>query len=685
MEFKKITNENLVFLKQKIKTKKDAIKFLARKLYDEGKLTSYEEYLEAVMYRETLSPTGFERGLAIPHGKSKSVKEAAFAAMTLETPIENWESVDPNNKVEIIFLIAVPENEGGNTHIQILSELVTRLSNEDYMNMLLNSKTKKELFNNLDIKEKKEQIKEEIRIQNESKKIILAITACPAGIAHTYMSAEALIKAGKEIGVDVYVEKQGANGMVDPHTPDIIKRADAIIYATDVAPKNTERFEHLPNIKTSVAAPLKRAKEIIYEALEVAQKQGKGDYIEKSSDISYCEKSSWKKDVKSAILTGVSHIIPLIVAGGMILAFAVLASQAFGLQELYNQEGSWLWQLRKLSGGMLGTLMVPVLSAYMSYSLAEKPGLGPGFAAGLAADLIGSGFLGGMLGTLMVPVLSAYMSYSLAEKPGLGPGFAAGLAADLIGSGFLGGMLGGLLAGYIVKFLKKNIPAKGTLAGFVSFWVYPVVGSLVVGLLMLFVVGKPVAALNNGLINWLNGMTGVNAILLGAIIGAMVSFDLGGPINKAAYTFAIGAIASGNFIPYAIFASVKMVSAFGVTIATVLGRDLFSESEKEIGKQTWILGLAGITEGAIPFMIEDPIRVIPSLVAGSAITGSIVAFFNIGLQVPGAGIFSLALLEGSMSGFIIASIWFFAAVLGAIISAVLLIITRKQKNQRKIH
>ncbi|MBY2477238.1 PTS 2-O-a-mannosyl-D-glycerate transporter subunit IIABC [Clostridioides difficile] len=638
MEFKKITNENLVFSKQKIKTKEDAIKFLARKLYDEGKLTSYEEYLEAVMYRETLSPTGFEKGLAIPHGKSKSVKEAAFAAMTLETPIENWESVNPDNKVELIFLIAVPESKGGDTHIQILSELVTRLSNEDYMNMLLNSKTKKELFNNLDIEEKKE--KEENKIKNESKKIVLAITACPAGIAHTYMSAEALIKAGEEIGVNVYVEKQGANGMVDPHTPDIIKNADAIIYATDVAPKNTERFEHLPSVKTSVAAPLKRAKEIIYEALEVAQKQGKGKYIEKLSDTSYNEKSSWKKDVKSAILTGVSHIIPLIVAGGMILAFAVLVSQAFGLQGLYNQEGSWLWQLRKLSSGMLGTLMVPVLSAYMSYSLAEKPGLGPGFAAGLAADLIGSGFLGGMLG--------------------------------------------GLLAGYIVRFLKKNIPAKGTLAGFVSFWVYPVVGSLIVGLLMLFVVGKPVAALNNGLINWLNGMTGVNAILLGAIIGAMVSFDLGGPINKAAYTFAIGAIASGNFIPYAIFASVKMVSAFGVTIATILGRDLFSESEKEIGKQTWILGLAGITEGAIPFMIEDPIRVIPSLVAGSAITGSIVAFFNIGLQVPGAGIFSLALLEGSMSGVIAASIWFFAAVFGAIISAMLLIITRKQKNQRKI-
>lgn len=196
------------------------------------------------------------------------------------------------------------------------------------------------------------------------------------------MSAEALVKAGKELGVDVYVEKQGANGIVDPHTPDLIKKAEAIIYATDVAPKNTERFSHLPSIKTSVASPLRRAKEIINEALEVSVKQGKGEYIEKENSLPG-EKSSWKKDIKSSILTGVSHIIPLIVAGGMILAFAVLTSQAFGLQDLYNQEGSWLWRLRKLSGGMLGTLMVPVLATYMSYSLAEKPGLGPGFAAGL--------------------------------------------------------------------------------------------------------------------------------------------------------------------------------------------------------------------------------------------------------------------------------------------------------------
>ncbi|MGL5311961.1 MAG: fructose-specific PTS transporter subunit EIIC, partial [Peptostreptococcaceae bacterium] len=414
--------------------------------------------------------------------------------------------------------------------------------------------------------------------------------------------------------------------------------AEAIIYSTDVAPKNTERFAHLPSVKTPVAAPLRRAKEIVQEALDVAEKQGKGEYVEVAMTADTEEKkSNWKEDLKGAVLTGVSHIVPLIVAGGMILAFAVLASQAFGLQDLYSLEGSWLWQLRKLSGGLIGTLLNPILAGYIAYSLAEKPALAPGFAAGLAADLIGGGFLGAMVG--------------------------------------------GLLAGYFLRFLKKKVPAQGTFAGFISFWVYPVVGSLVVGVLMLFVIGSPVAAINNGLINWLNGLSGVSSIILGAIIAGMVSFDLGGPVNKAAYTFCIGAISSGNFIPYAILASAKMVSAFGVTIATFVGKNLFTKQEKEIGMQTWILGLAGITEGAIPFMLEDPVRVIPSLVGGSVVTGAIVGYFNIGLQVPGAGIFSLALLEqnSTLSPVMAAAVWFFAAVLGALIAATLLIITRKQK------
>lgn len=630
MRLSEITNENLVFTNQKLKTKNEVIQFLVEKLDENGKLYSKEEYLNAVLHRETLSPTGFEGGLAIPHGKSNGVKEASFAVMTIDGTIEDWESLDPNNKVNLVFLLAIPESEAGDTHLKVLSELITRLSDENYKNSLLQAKTSKQLYEKID-QDKKEEIVENVQ---KIDKTILAITACPAGIAHTYMAADALVKAGKKLGVDVYVEKQGANGIEDPHTKELIKKADVIIYATDVAPKNTERFSHLPSLKTAVAQPLKKGEELIKEALEIAEKQGKGEYVEIAS-TEETNKSSFKKDIKSAILTGVSYIIPIIVAGGMILAAAVLISQGFGLQDLYNEEGSWLWQLRKLSGGMLGTLMTPVLAAYMSFSLAEKPGLGPGFAAGIAANLIGSGFLGGMVG--------------------------------------------GLVAGYTIRLLKKYIPAKGTLAGFVSFWVYPVFGSLIVGCIMLFLIGKPIAFLNDSLINWLNGLTGTNALILGAIIGAMVSFDLGGPINKAAYTFAIGAIASGNFVPYAVFASVKMVSAFGITFSTIFDKKIFTDSEKEIGKQTWILGLAGITEGAIPFMIEDPIRVIPSLVVGSAVTGAIVAYFNIGLQVPGAGIFSLALLESNMSGFIAAAIWFFAAVLGAVISAILLIATRKAK------
>ena len=244
-------------------------------------------------------------------------------------------------------------------------------------------------------------------------------------------------------------------------------------------------------------------------------------------------------------------------------------------------------------------------------------------------------------------------------------------------------MLGGILAGYVVKFLKRKFPPKGNFAGFVSFWVYPVMGSLIVGALMLLVIGKPVASINKGLTNWLTNLSGTNAIILGIVIGIMVSFDLGGPVNKAAYAFCIGAMANGNYVPYAAFASVKMVSAFSVTAATNLFKKYYKEYEVKIGRSTWILGLAGITEGAIPFMIEDPLRVIPSLCIGSAVTGAIVMNSNIGLSVPGAGIFSLFVLEGS-SLFKAGTIWLGAALIGTVVSTALLIITRKNKLKKKL-
>jgi 2-O-A-mannosyl-D-glycerate PTS system EIIABC component len=630
MLLKKLTSVSLLNTKKSFGSKDEVIKYLIKQLMEEGKLHSEEEFYRAVMDRESLSPTGFEGGLAIPHGKSSAVKEAVFAVATLERPIGDWESIDPENQVELVILLAIPKEEEGSTHLSLLSELVTRLSNEEYKNNLLQAQTNKELYDRLD--QSHETVKTESTLNPT--KTVLAITACPAGIAHTYMAAEALVKAGNEMAVRVFVEKQGANGIEDRFTKVQLQQADAVVFAVDVAVKDEGRFKHLPKVKTSVAEPLRNAKAILQKALTKAENQPKNVPADHSLD-DHTEQKSVKTEIKDSLLTGISYIIPIIVAGGMTLAAAVFISQAFGLQELYDTEGSWLWLLRQLGGTLLGQLMIPILAAYMAYSIADKPALGPGFAAGVAANLIGSGFLGGMLG--------------------------------------------GLLAGYFLKYLKQTVKPKGTFAGFVSFWFYPVIGTLVVGSIMLFVIGKPLAFVNEGLIQWLKGMSGANAIILGAIIGAMVSFDLGGPINKAAYTFCIGAMASGNIVPYAAFASVKMVSAFSVTGATIIGKKYFTKQEQEVGKQTWLLGLAGITEGAIPFMINDPLRVIPSLIAGSAVTGAIVAYFDIGLNVPGAGIFSLALLQGN-SLLLAASIWFGAALIGAFISMVLLILTRKYKK-----
>ncbi len=625
MDLKNLTNENLITIDLDLNKKEDVIKYLVKQLYDEGKLSSEKDFYNAVLDREALSPTGFEAGLAVPHGKSNAVKEAAFAVAKLKRPISEWESVDENNKVELVFLLAIPTSEAGSTHIELLAELMTRISNEEYKKSLENSKDKHEFYKRLDMT-----IKEDDINVDKFEKTIVAVTACPAGIAHTYMAAEALVKAGKEMGVRVLVEKQGANGIENRHTNENLKNADAAIFAVDVAVKEVERFGHLPVYKTKVAAPLRDAKAIIKNALKQAEGHQKGTFNE-IEEIE--EKVSFGNEAKKAILTGISHIVPLIVAGGMIAAFATLIAQGFGLQDVFNAENSWLWMYRKLGSNLLGTLMVPVLSAYMAYSISDKPALGPGFAAGVAANMINGGFLAGMAG--------------------------------------------GFIAGYTIKMLKRYIPSKGTLAGFISFWVYPVLGTLIVGTLMFFVVGKPVTALNQGLISWLGSMAGTNAALFGAILGIMVSFDLGGPVNKAAYAFCIGVMAEGIIIPYAVFASVKMVSAFGVTFATLLFKKYFNEEEQEVGKSTWLLGLAGITEGAIPFMIADPLRVIPSLCIGSAITGSIVSVFNIGLDVPGAGIFSLFVLKGQplLLGM---GVWFGAAVFGAVISAVLLVFSLRR-------
>ncbi|WP_052284863.1 PTS 2-O-a-mannosyl-D-glycerate transporter subunit IIABC [Kluyvera genomosp. 1] len=624
MNLTTLSHPRAVCLHARFNDRDDAIRQLALRLAELGKITDVDAYLAEVFHRESLGPTALGEGLAVPHGKTAAVKEAAFAVATLSEPLA-WEGIDGPEPVELIFLLAIPPDEAGSTHIQILTELTTRLADDELRARVMAAESAEAVLAALENQTPQPHVNAALDAPT-----IVCVTACPAGIAHTYMAAEYLEKAGRQMGVNVVVEKQGANGIEGRLTAQQLNDAHACIFAAEVAIKERERFNGIPAITVPVAEPLRHAKALIEQALALEPLPGR--QISSPQDE---VKKGIKADLKQALLSGISFAVPLIVAGGTVLAVAVLITQIFGLQDVYSLEKSWLWMYRQLGGGMLGTLMVPVLSAYTAYSLADKPALAPGFAAGLAANLIGSGFLGGVAG--------------------------------------------GLIAGYLMRWVKKHLRLSSRFNGFLTFYLYPVIGTLVAGSLMLFVIGEPVAWINNSLTAWLNGLSGANALLLGAILGFMCSFDLGGPVNKAAYAFCLGAMANGVYGPYAIFASVKMVSAFTVTASTSLAPQLFKQFEIETGKSTWLLGLAGITEGAIPMAIEDPLRVIGSFVMGSMVTGAIVGAMGIGLSTPGAGIFSLFLLQDAGIGaFVAAAGWIGAALAGTVVSTVVLLLWRRQ-------
>ncbi|EEU9294068.1 TPA: PTS 2-O-a-mannosyl-D-glycerate transporter subunit IIABC [Escherichia coli] len=623
MNLTTLTHRDALCLNARFTSREEAIHALTQRLAALGKISSTEQFLEEVYRRESLGPTALGEGLAVPHGKTAAVKEAAFAVATLSEPLQ-WEGVDGPEAVDLVVLLAIPPNEAGTTHMQLLTALTTRLADDEIRARIQSATTPDELLSALDDKGGTQP-----SASFSNAPTIVCVTACPAGIAHTYMAAEYLEKAGRKLGVNVYVEKQGANGIEGRLTADQLNSATACIFAAEVAIKEIERFNGIPALSVPVAEPIRHAEALIQQALTLKRSDETRTVQQDTQPV-----KSVKTELKQALLSGISFAVPLIVAGGTVLAVAVLLSQIFGLQDLFNEENSWLWMYRKLGGGLLGILMVPVLAAYTAYSLADKPALAPGFAAGLAANMIGSGFLGAVVG--------------------------------------------GLIAGYLMRWVKNHLRLSSKFNGFLTFYLYPVLGTLGAGSLMLFVVGEPVAWINNSLTAWLNGLSGSNALLLGAILGFMCSFDLGGPVNKAAYAFCLGAMANGVYGPYAIFASVKMVSAFTVTASTMLAPRLFKEFEIETGKSTWLLGLAGITEGAIPMAIEDPLRVIGSFVLGSMVTGAIVGAMNIGLSTPGAGIFSLFLLHDNGAGGVMAAIgWFGAALVGAAISTAILLIWRR--------
>lgn len=624
MDLSALTHPDCVLLRQTFTDRDQALRRLAESLMQQGKLQDTDLFLADVLAREAQGPTALGEGLAVPHGKSAAVTSASFALATLAQPLA-WQGIDGDEQVNLIILLAIPPQQAGTTHIQLLTELTSRLVDDGVREHLLAATCPEQVFALLNAQPAGEPAASQL---TQHKPTIVCVTACPAGIAHTFMAAEYLEKAGRQLGIHVHVETQGANGIEGRLTAEQLHNAHACIFAAEVAVKEAERFAHLPCLSVPVAEPIRRAPALLQQALALDPLA-----VQPRPTASQPAERGVKAELKQALLSGISYAVPLIVAGGTVLAVAVLLAQIFGLQHLFDLENSWLWMYRKLGGGMLGTLMVPVLAAYTAYSLADKPALAPGFAAGLAANMIGAGFLGGVAG--------------------------------------------GLIAGYLMRWVKSHLRLSSQFNGFLTFYLYPVIGTLVAGSLMMFAIGGPVAWLNNGLTQWLNGLSGTNALLLGAIIGFMCSFDLGGPVNKASYAFCLGAMANGVFGPYAIFASVKMVSAFTVTASTLIVPRLFRPFEIETGKSTWLLGLAGITEGAIPMAIEDPLRVIGSFVLGSMVTGAIVGAMHIGLSTPGAGIFSLFLLhDGGLGGVVAAAGWFGAALVGTAISTAILLLWR---------
>lgn len=595
MNLANMTNKNLIMLDLNVCTKEEAIKLLIDKLYSEGVVSSKKEFFNTVMERESHSPTGLEKGLAIPHGKCESVNKAAFAVARLNNKISDWESIDENNEVDLIFLLAIPKAEEGSTHLKLLSELSVSLMNEEFYNSLRTAKDSKEFLMNLNSEKK------ESKEDKTYTKTVLAITACAAGIAHTYMSAEALEKAGKNMGIKVITEKQGANGIEDRHTKLQIEEADGVIFATDVAVKNMERYQGKQFVKVRVAEPLKNAEKLLTKVLE--NPDGKvevsNEEVEASSDSG--AKQGILKEMVEAVMTGISYMIPVIVAAGLMMGIAKLAAMGLGqidnmdtLTQSSNQLYVLLGYLDKF-GGMIFKFIYPIFAAYVAYSIADRPGLVPGF--------IGGAFAGGLHFTFW--------------------GVEGGVP-----SGFLGALILGLVSGYLTKFLNEKIKLNKNLQAMKPMFLLPGISVLVVFLLNFYLVDPIFGGLNGWLSNAIASFGTGSTIALTAIIAGCTAFDLGGPINKAAGAIAIG-LAADSIFPLTGRVLAIVIPPIGLGLATVLDkyivkRRVFDENLRVVGNTSILLGLIAISEGAIPFMLKNPLITIPINVIG-AIIGSTTA------------------------------------------------------------
>lgn len=596
MNLKSMTNENLILLDINCKTKEEAIKKMVDKLYDDGALSSKEQFFEAVMEREQHSPTGLERGIATPHGKSDAVKKAAFAVARLTNTIDDWESLSEGNKVDLIFLLAIPKQEEGSTHLKLLSELSSALMYEDFTINLKNAKTVNQFLNALDYK------KEETSSSISYDKTILAVTACAAGIAHTYMAAEALEKAGRELGVKVLVEKQGANGIEDKHTQSQIKDAEGIIFACDIAVKNIERYKGKNYVKVKVADPLKDAKALIKKVLENPSGQVEVEDIEETTSSS--DKKNIVSEMMEATMTGISYMIPVIVAAGLMMGIAKLSAMGLGqidnlgsLAESSNPLYVFIYYLDSF-GGLIFKFIYPIFAAYVASSIADRPGIVPGFIGGV--------FAGGLHFTFW--------------------------GIQGIPSGFIGALVLGLVAGYVTKFLNNHIKLNRNLQAMKPMFLLPGISVLVIFILNFYFVDPVFGGINKWISDVIASFGTGSALALVAVIAACTAFDLGGPVNKAAGAIAIGLAADGIF-PLTGRVLAIVIPPIGLGLATVLDkyivkRRVFDENLRVVGSTSILLGFIAVSEGAIPFMLKNPLITIPINMIGAVLGGCTAVFLG---------------------------------------------------------
>ena len=649
MKIQDLLRKDVMLLDLQATEKTAAIDEMIHRLVDRGYVTDFETFKEGILAREALTSTGLGDGIAMPHSKNAAVKEATVLFAKSNKGVD-YESLD-GQPTDLFFMIAAPEG-ANDTHLAALAELSQYLMKDGFADKLRQVTSPDEVIALFDQASDKAAEPETVAPATKDGDFLVAVTACTTGIAHTYMAQEALQKVAAEMGVGIKVETNGASGIGNKLTAEDIQKAKAVIIASDKAVE-MDRFDGKPLINRPVADGIRKTEELINLALS-----GKAEVYHAANKKAASSSTNVAGGFYKHLMSGVSQMLPFVIGGGIMIAVAFLIDQAMGVpkDQLANL-GTYheLASMFKNIGGLAFGFMLPVLAGYIAYSIAEKPGLAPGFVAGSMA--------------------SAGLAFG---KIPFAEGGKATLALAGVPSGFLGALVGGFLAGYVVNFLKKALSGlPKSLEGIKSILLYPLLGTLLTGFLMLLV-NIPMAAINTGLNSFLEGLSGSSAVLLGLVVGGMMAIDMGGPFNKAAYIFGTGTLAAtvstGGSVVMAAVMDGGMVPPLAVFVATLLFKDKFTEEERNSGLTNIVMGLSFITEGAIPFGAADPARAIPSFMVGSALAGALVGMAGIKLMAPHGGIFVIALTSNAL-------LYIVFILIGAIVSGVLFGALRKPLNK----